>query len=261
MIDVQNQKDKRNIPIQRVGVKGVEIPLRIEKKDDKEGLIVYCRATMSVSLPSCFRGTHMSRFIEVLNDYKEKCLLSSDIEKILFNVKNKLEADSAYIKLDFKYFIEKQAPVSGYKSNMCYDCSFEGEVDENCNFKFYLVTFVPITTLCPCSKEISQFGAHNQRALLRIKVSYDNNHHIWLEDLIKLAESCSSSEIYSLLKREDEKFVTETAYQNPKFVEDVIRDIVLKLDSNDIINFYEVEVEAFESIHNHNAFAYQKCSK
>lgn len=261
MIDVQNQKDKRNIPIQRVGVKEVEIPLKIEKKDDKEGLIVYSRATVSVSLPSCFRGTHMSRFIEVLNKYQKKALLASDVEKILFDIKNKLEAKSAYLKLDFKYFIEKQAPVSGYQSNMCYDCSFEGEVDDDCNFKFYLAVRVPITTLCPCSREISEYGAHNQRAILKIKVSYDNNNHIWLEDLIKLGESCSSCEIYSLLKREDEKFVTETAYNNPKFVEDVIRDIVSKLDNNQIINFYEVEVEAFESIHNHNAFAYQKCLK
>ena len=144
---------------------------------------------------------------------------------------------------------------------MCYDCAFEGEIDEDDNYKFYLIVKVPITTLCPCSKEISKYGAHNQRAMLKIKVSYDNDKHIWLEDLIQMAQNCASCEIHPLLKREDEKFVTETAYENPKFVEDVIRDIVTKLNENEIINFYEVEMEAFESIHAHNAWAYQKCSK
>ena len=145
---------------------------------------------------------------------------------------------------------------------MCYDCAFEGEIDEDLGYKFYLIVKVPITTLCPCSKEISKFGAHNQRALLRIKVGYDDSkNHIWLEDLIKMAEECASSEIYPLLKREDEKFVTERAYENPKFVEDVIRDVVSKLNKNEIIDFYEVEMEAFESIHSHNAWAYQKFTK
>ena len=144
---------------------------------------------------------------------------------------------------------------------MCYDCAFEGEVDEQDDYNFFLIVKVPITTLCPCSKEISKYGAHNQRALLRIKISYDKDKHVWLEDLIKMAEECASSEIYPLLKREDEKFVTERAYENPKFVEDIIRDIVVKLRENEIINFYEVEMEAMESIHNHNAWAYQKCYK
>ena len=263
--DVQNQKDSRNIPIQKVGVKDVEIPLKIERKPQDNNEIelesVYAKVKMSVSLPAHYKGTHMSRFIEILNKYQKENLLSTDIEKILFDMKNKLDAQDAYAKFDFKYFINKFAPKSNLKSLMCYDCAFEGEVDKNCNYRFYLIAKVPITTLCPCSKEISTYGAHNQRALLKIKISYDNNKHIWLEDLIKLAESCASSEIYPLLKREDEKFVTECAYENPKFVEDVIRDIVIKLDENEIINFYEVEMEAFESIHNHNAWAYQKCYK
>lgn len=262
--DVQNQKDLRNVPIQKVGVKDVEIPLKIERKnqDDTIGLeVVYAKAKMSVSLPSHFKGTHMSRFIGILNDYKKETLLSSDIENVLMDMKKRLEAKSAYLKFSFKYFIEKMAPVSENKSLMCYDCAFEGEIDEFDKYTFYLITKVPITTLCPCSKEISNYGAHNQRALLRIKISYDNDKHIWLEDLIKMAESCASSEIYPLLKREDEKFVTEKAYENPKFVEDVIRDIVLKLSENKIVNFYEVEMEAMESIHNHNAWAYQKCYK
>lgn len=262
--DVQNQKDMRNIPIQKVGVKDVEIPLKIERKtkDNKPELeTVYAKAKMSVSLPSHFKGTHMSRFIEILNEYQKESLPSSDIEKVLFDMKKKLDASNAYLKFSFKYFIKKKAPKSKMESLMCYDCAFEGEIDEECNYKFYLITHVPITTLCPCSKEISQYGAHNQRALLKIKVSYDNDKHIWLEDLIAMAESCASSEIYPLLKRQDEKFVTEQAYENPKFVEDVIRDIVSKLNENEIINFYEVEMEAFESIHAHNAWAYQKCHK
>lgn len=263
--DIQNQKDLRNIPIQKVGVKDVEIPLKVERKPQKDTNValetVYAKAKMSVSLPPCYRGTHMSRFIEILNKYKKESLLSTDIEQVLFDMKNKLDAQNAYVKFDFKYFINKTAPVSKLESSMCYDCAFEGEVDENCNYKFYLITSVPITTLCPCSKEISKYGAHNQRALLKIKVSYDNDKHVWLEDLIEMAESCASSEIYPLLKREDEKYVTEQAYENPKFVEDVIRDIVTKLNENELINFYEVETQAFESIHNHNAWAYQKCYK
>ena len=264
MLDVQNQKDLRNIPIQKVGVKDVEIPLKLERKTENtkpELEVVYAKAKMSVSLPSEYKGTHMSRFIEVLHDYNKENILSTDIERVLFDMKKRLDATSAYIKLDFKYFIKKEAPVSKLSSLMCYDCAFEGEIDENCDYKFFLIVKVPITTLCPCSKEISEFGAHNQRAILKIKISYDNDKHIWLEDLIDMAQSCASSEIYPLLKREDEKFVTEAAYKNPKFVEDVMRDIVSKLNENEIINFYEVEVEAFESIHAHNAWAYQKCLK
>ena len=262
--DVQNQKDLRNIPIQKVGVKDVEIPLRIERKtQDNTPLteVVYAKAKMSVSLPSHFKGTHMSRFIQILNDYQKETLVSTDIEQILFDMKKRLDAKDAYLKFNFKYFIKKQAPVSKLESLMCYDCAFEGEIDEENNYNFFLIVKVPITTLCPCSKEISKYGAHNQRALLSIKISYDNDKHIWLEDLIEMAQNCASSEIYPLLKREDEKFVTEYAYENPKFVEDVIRDIVSKLNENEKINFYEVEMEAFESIHAHNAWAYQKCSK
>ncbi|MBQ4647019.1 MAG: GTP cyclohydrolase I FolE2 [Candidatus Gastranaerophilales bacterium] len=262
--DVQNQKDLRNIPIQKVGVKDVEIPLRIERKtQDNTPLteVVYAKAKMSVSLPSHYKGTHMSRFIEILNKYQQESLVSTDIKQVLCDMKKKLDAKDAYLKFNFKYFIKKQAPISRLESLMCYDCAFEGEIDEEDNYNFFLITKVPITTLCPCSKEISEYGAHNQRALLTIKVSYDNDKHIWLEDLIKMAQDCASSEIYPLLKREDEKFVTEKAYENPKFVEDVIRDIVSKLNENEIINFYEVEMEAFESIHAHNAWAYQKFQK
>ncbi|HIS54925.1 TPA: GTP cyclohydrolase I FolE2 [Candidatus Galligastranaerophilus gallistercoris] len=259
MNDVQNQKDIRNVEIQKVGVKDVEIPLNIQRKldnDEFEMCLVYAKAKMSVSLPKEYKGTHMSRFIEVLNEERKKNLVGVDIKKMLETLKQRLNSDSAYAKFDFKYFIKKEAPKSRLQSLMCYDCSFEG-IYEKENYTFYLGAKVPITTLCPCSKEISKYGAHNQRALVKVKISYDDDKHIWLEDLIKTIEQSGSSELYSLLKREDEKKVTETAYENPKFVEDVLRDIVIKLEQNEIINSFEVEIEAQESIHNHNAWAYQ----
>ncbi len=263
MNDVQNQSDERNIDIQKVGVKDVEIPLVIQRKL-KNGAVdtqrVYARAKMSVSLNRQFKGTHMSRFIEILNDYRKKNLVGVDIKKMLLDMKDRLGAENAYIKFDFKYFIKKTAPKSELEALMCYDCYFEGKLDGD-DYKFFLGTKVPVTTLCPCSKEISEYGAHNQRAIVKVKISYPEKEHIWLEDLIKSIEEAGSSEVYSLLKREDEKAVTERAYENPKFVEDVLRDIVLKLENNKIINFFEVEIEAQESIHNHNAWAYQKKSK
>ena len=255
--DVQKTIDERNIPLQKVGVKDVETLLNIERKGQKTSQKVYAKAKMSVYLPSNYKGTHMSRFIEILEDYRKKNLIGIDIKNMLEDMKIKLESKSAYLKFDFKYFVKKSAPKSALEALMCYECYFEGTLDENDNYKFYLGTKVPITTLCPCSKEISNNGAHNQRAIVSVKVSYPENKHIWLEDLIKDIESCSSCELYSLLKREDEKFVTESAYENPKFVEDVMRDVVLKLENINIIDYYEVEIEAFESIHNHSAWCKQ----
>jgi len=260
MIDIQNQKDSRKIDIQKVGVKDVEIPLSIVRKGDNKNQLVYANAKMSVSLPHHYKGTHMSRFIEILNDYRKKNLVGVDIHKMLKEMCEKLDAKSAYLKFDFKYFIKKTAPSSNLKALMCYDCYFEGILD-NDDYKFFLGAKVPLTTLCPCSKEISDCGAHNQRAIVKVKVSYPENEHIWLEDLISEIEACGSSEVYSLLKREDEKYVTEQAWNNPKFVEDVLRDVVIKLNENKVIDFFEVEIEAHESIHNHNAWAYQKSEK
>lgn len=262
MNDVQNQLDKRNIDIQKVGVKDVEIPLVIQRKlksGKTDTQRVYAKAKMSVSLNRSFKGTHMSRFIEILNDYRKQNLVGVDIKDMLQCVQKKLDAKNAYVKFDFKYFIKKTAPKSGLEALMCYDCYFEGTLDEG-DYKFFLGAKIPLTTLCPCSKEISDYGAHNQRALVKVRVSYPEGEHIWLEDLIKDIEEAGSSEVYSLLKREDEKAVTEQAYENPKFVEDVLRDVILKLQNNKVINFYEVEIEAQESIHNHNAWAYQRFS-
>ena len=255
--DVQKTIDERNIPLQKVGVKDVETLLNIERKGQKTSQKVYAKAKMSVYLPSNYKGTHMSRFIEILEDYRKKNLIGIDIKKMLEDMKIKLESKSAYLKFDFKYFIKKSAPKSSLEALMAYDCYFEGTLDENKNYNFYLGAKVPITTLCPCSKEISDCGAHNQRAIVSVKVSYSENNHIWLEDLISDVENCGSCELYSLLKREDEKFVTESAYENPKFVEDVMRDVVLKLENINIIDYYEVEIEAFESIHNHSAWCKQ----
>lgn len=263
MNDVQNRIDKRNIDIQKVGVKDVEIPLVIQRKL-KNGNVdtqrVYAKAKMSVSLMRQYKGTHMSRFIEILNDYRKENLVGVDIKKMLCDIRQRLNAENAYVKFDFKYFIKKTAPKSGLEALMCYDCYFEGILNGE-DYRFYLGAKVPITTLCPCSKEISDYGAHNQRAVVKVKISYPENKHIWLEDLIKTVEESGSSEVYSLLKREDEKAVTEHAYENPKFVEDVLRDVVLKLEADEIINSFEVEIEAQESIHNHNAWAYQKKEK
>ena len=254
--DIQNLKDTRGIAIQKVGVKDVEIPLIIQRKNDSDQ-IVSAKARMSVSLPQNYKGTHMSRFMEVLDEWRAKNLLGVDIKGILKDVQQKLNAQSAHVRFNFKYFVKKEAPISKAQSVMGYDCSFEGNLQKD-EYNFLLGVKVPVTTLCPCSKEISNYSAHNQRALIKIIINYDENQHIWLEDLIKLAESCGSCELYPILKREDEKYVTENAYDNPKFVEDVIRDVILKLKENKIIKSFEVECEAFESIHNHSAWAYQK---
>ncbi len=260
MKDVQNLIDTRGVDIQKVGIKGLELPLVVQRKD-AENITIYSTATVGVSLPAHYKGTHMSRFVEVLNEWREKNILGIDIKGCLEAVIQKLNAKSGYIKFEFKYFIDKKSPVTEISAPMCYDCLFEGVLDnygeEDEEYKFYLGIKVPVTTLCPCSKEISKYGAHNQRAIVSVKITYPQEEHIWLEDLISNVESCASSELYPLLKREDEKFITEHAYENPKFVEDVLRDVVLMLRKNEIIDSFEVECESLESIHNHSAWAYQ----
>lgn len=253
--DIQNQSDKRGIDIQKVGVNGVEVPLIIERKNAKNQ-VVSAKARLSVTLPHNYRGTHMSRFIEVLSDYSKRNLLGVDIKGLLCDVRNRLESQSAHVKFEFKYFINKKAPVSEMEFPVGYDCSFQGDLDGD-NYMFILGVKVPVTTLCPCSKEISKYSAHNQRTMVKVKVSYKENDIIWIEDLVEKIENCGSSKIYSILKRCDEKYVTEKAYENPKFVEDVLRDVITMLRNDDKITYYEAEVEAQESIHNHNAWAWQ----
>ncbi len=256
MKDVQNSQDNRNVDIQRVGIKNICLPLTIQRKNNTDQ-IVSGVAKVAASLPRNYKGTHMSRFVEVLNEWESKNLLGVDIKGCLEKVIKKLHAQSGILEFQFKYFINKKAPVTKMAAPMSYDCSFKGKI-ENDKYKFILGVKVPVTTLCPCSKEISQYGAHNQRALISVKVSYDETEHIWLEDLIELVESCASCPVYSLLKRPDEKYVTEKAWENPRFVEDVLREVVVKLREHSVVKEFEVECEAFESIHNHSAWAYQK---
>lgn len=262
--DTQSSKDTRGIDIQKVGIKHLELPLIIQRKNDTNQT-VSAKAKVSVSLPRHFKGTHMSRFIEILSEWKNKNLLGVDIKGCLSTIIKKMNAQSGELQFKFKYFIDKKSPVTRISSPMSYDCSFDGVLTnlgkENESYKFTLGVKVPVTTLCPCSKEISDYGAHNQRAIISVKISYEDPNHIWIEDLIKMIESCGSCEIYPLLKRHDEKFVTQKAYENPRFVEDILREVVLRLRENEIIKSFEVDCEAFESIHNHSAWAYQSESK
>ena len=259
MKDIQKLNDTRNVDIQKVGIKHLDLPLIIQRKNNSNQ-VVSAKAKVNVSLPRHYKGTHMSRFVEVLTEWRNKNLLGVDIKGCIEKIIKRLDAQSGELQFKFKYFIDKKSPVTGFSSPMGYESTFEGKL-ENGSYRFILGVQVPVTTLCPCSKEISDHGAHNQRALITVKVSYDETEHIWIEDLIELVESCSSCPVYPLLKREDEKFVTEKAYENPKFVEDVLRDVVVKLRNHPIVNWFEVECEALESIHNHSAWAYQQEDK
>jgi GTP cyclohydrolase I len=206
---------------------------------------------MYVNLPRYYKGTHMSRFVEILNEHSRRISLQN-FSEILEEMKERLNAESAHMEITFPYFINKTAPISGSEGLMEYKCTFKGSLNKGSD----VVTMirVPISTLCPCSKEISDFGAHNQRGEVRLQVRF--KRFIWIEDLIRLVEESASSDVYSVLKREDEKYVTERAYNNPKFVEDIVRDIAQKLNGDSNITWFSVESENFESIHNHSAYAY-----
>ncbi|MGB9755875.1 MAG: GTP cyclohydrolase FolE2 [Desulfurella sp.] len=247
--DVQSQKDFRNININKVGVKGVKYPITL--LDKKNGLQhTIADINMYVLLPSKFKGTHMSRFIEIINENKNEINIKK-IHHILSQMKTKLNAQKAYLEINFDYFVEKLAPVSKIKSLMSYLCglhAFSSDKDE-----LTLFVKVPVTSLCPCSKEISDYGAHNQRAFVSVYVKFTDM--VWIEDIISIVEANASSDIYCLLKRPDEKYVTEKAYNNPMFVEDIARNVAKKLKLDKRITWYKVEVESLESIHNHNAYA------
>ena len=253
MRDVQKMPDKRQIDIQRVGIKGLCLPLDILQKDGKKQPVLGNLA-LSADLPRHYKGSHLSRFVEILLKWSQKTISSVELKKILRETCKALEAKKAEITIGFKYFLPKTSPVSGGRSVMDYDCEFTGRLDKT--FSFILGLSVPILTLCPCSKEISRFGAHNQRGIIRLKLKY-TGAILWIEDLVAELENQGSAAIYPLLKREDEKFVTEQAYTNPKFVEDVIRDVIIALRRFPTITWYAIECEDFESIHNHSAFAYQ----
>ena len=248
--DIQNQRDHRRIEINKVGVKNIRYPIRVLDKA-KGFQHTVASVNMYVGLPHRFKGTHMSRFVEILNKYKGDIAIKT-FSRILTEVKRKLRAKTAHLEVEFPYFIEKEAPITKSKSLMEYICRFCGSSNEEEDF--YVGIVVPITTVCPCSKEISQFGAHNQRSLVTVNLRFKK--FIWIEDIIQLVEECASCDLYSILKRPDEKFVTEKAYENPMFVEDVVREIAKRLKKDGNITWFTVESENFESIHNHSAYAY-----
>ncbi len=251
MQDVQNQRDHRNIPIDRVGIKNLKYPITVRDKRDGFQPTV-ATIDMYVNLPHRDRGTHMSRFVEMLHLFRPEVSLKN-FDVILQEMKRHLNAASAHIDITFPYFIEKKAPVSESIGLMDYTCRIIGVSEENGKTDLVSEVIVPISSVCPCSKEISDAGAHNQRGQVRLQIRFKK--FIWLEDMIELVEKSASCDVFSILKRVDEKHVTEAAYANPKFVEDVVRDIAVQLNQDDNITWFTVSAENFESIHNHSAYA------
>ena len=256
MIDVQNQEDNRNIKIRQTGISGVYLPFLISIGSENQNVLAKIKFT--VALDEKIRGTHMSRLAEILTDYTNSPIKISDVEKILSDAIEKLETDFSSVEIAFKFFVKKIAPISGRESLLDINCKFIGELYKNSRINFSLFLAIPFTSLCPCSKEISDFGAHNQRSVCRVQLNFfdaDKLDGINLFNLVRLIEVQGSSEMFPILKREDEKFVTEAAYKNPKFVEDILRDIVLTVRKIENLSGFKVECENFESIHNHSAFA------
>ncbi|MFC1693674.1 GTP cyclohydrolase FolE2 [Candidatus Latescibacterota bacterium] len=247
--DIQSLPDDRNIPLDRAGVKGIRWPITIlDRKNGKQTTVA--TINMYVNLPHNFRGTHLSRFVEILNEYRD-CEWIDRTGEILRTIRESLNADEAHMEIEFPYFIEKTAPVSKQPSLMSYTCRFLASYQNGEDI--VLGVSVPVITLCPCSKEMSDYGAHNQRCVVTVNVRYDD--FVWIEELIDLIESSASGGLYSILKRPDEKYVTEHAYDNPMFVEDIVREVACKLDDMGRITWYVVEADSQESIHNHNAYA------
>jgi GTP cyclohydrolase I len=247
--DVQSRRDERQVAIDKAGIRDLAHPVRVSDRSRREQHTV-ARVSMSVELPKHFKGTHMSRFIEIL--HREREISVADLGALLQETAARLEADAAHIEIEFPFFVMKRAPVSGVESLMDYRVTLSGTRRDGVDRRSIRVV-VPVTSLCPCSKKISERGAHNQRS--HVTITAQLRGAMWIEDLIDIAESEASSELYAILKRPDEKFVTERAYDNPKFVEDLVRDVALRLDREPQIAAYRVEVENFESIHNHSAYA------
>lgn len=249
--DVQREDDMRNIAIDKVGIKDINHPVVIMGHMNREQHTV-ANFNMYVSLPHNFKGTHMSRFVEILNNHEYEITVES-FKLMLREMTDMLDSDSGHIEMSFPYFVEKFAPVTGVKSVLDYRVSFIADMHNGGEPLMKIKIIVPVTTLCPCAKKISDYGAHNQRSHVTLHVVL--NTAIWIEELIDMIENSASCELYSLLKRADEKYVTEYAYNNPKFVEDIVRDIAVKLNKDLRISGYSVESENFESIHNHSAYA------
>jgi GTP cyclohydrolase I len=248
--DVQALADTRRLAIDKVGIKSIRHPIRVAEKG---GGVQHTVATfnMFVGLPHHFKGTHMSRFVEILNAHERE--ISVDTFRLMLSeMVERLEAESGHVEMTFPYFVNKSAPVSGVQSLIDYEVTFVGGIEQG-QQTFTMKVVVPVTSLCPCSKEISDYGAHNQRS--HVTITARTKGFVWIEDLVAFAEGEASCQLYGLLKRPDEKYVTERAYDNPKFVEDMVRDVAARLNDDDRIESYVVESENFESIHNHSAYA------
>ena len=257
MYDVQNHRDDRQIPIDKVGVCDLQYPIVVLDRHSQRQSTT-AKLSMSVNLPHEFKGTHMSRFIEVLNAHRGEITMRT-LPLILRELKTRLDAESAHMEVSFPYFLERQAPISGAVGLMDYQCQFTGEANGGTS-DFVLSVCVPVTSLCPCSKAISDYGAHNQRGQVTIEVRTRQAEDglptlIWIEELVEFAESSASAPVYALLKRQDERHVTMQAYDNPVFVEDLVRNVALKLQSDERVTWFRVHALNQESIHNHNAFA------
>lgn len=255
--DVQSDLDDRNIPIDQVGVTGLRLPITVlDRARGRQETVARC--TLSVDLPHHFKGTHMSRFIEILNRHRGEVTMHT-IPRLLSDLRHRLEAESAQVELEFPYFLQKAAPASGATALMDYSCFFKGE-QRGSEDDFVLGVTVPVTSVCPCSKSISDYGAHNQRSTIQIRVRTRRDgkgvpEMLWIEELIEIAESSASAPVYPLLKRPDERHVTMQAFDNPAFVEDMVRAASEQLRRDERVIWFQLHVEAHESIHNHNAFA------
>jgi len=248
--DVQASADTRQIAINKVGIKDIRHPVRVRDRSEGEQHTI-ANFNMYVYLPHNFKGTHMSRFVQILNTHEREITVDS-FKQMLTEMAERLESEEGHIEMTFPYFVNKKAPISGVESLLDYEVTLTGEIKDNKPTMFIKVV-VPVTSLCPCSKKISDYGAHNQRSHVTLTVR--TCQFIWIEELIDLVEKEASCELYGLLKRPDEKHVTERAYDNPKFVEDMVRDVAARLNADDRVCAYTVESENFESIHNHSAYA------
>ncbi|MCL4557855.1 MAG: GTP cyclohydrolase FolE2 [Deltaproteobacteria bacterium] len=251
MKDIQSSFDDRGIGIDKVGIKNIRYPIVVL---DKANTVQHTIASinMYVDLPKQFKGTHMSRFVEILNEHRGNINIR-DYPDILKKMQKRFNAGSAHLEIEFPYFIEKKSPVTHARSLMEYNCTFIG-TGNGTGTDFVLIVRVPVLTLCPCSREISSHGAHNQRSFVTVHLRFRGL--VWIEEIVDVVEASASSQLYSLLKRPDEKYVTESAYDNPMFVEDVVREVARKLKKNEKIINFSVEAENLESIHNHNVYAY-----